>query len=97
MQYLHQLVRGHVLVALGQPAAGIEAYRRAILRWPTAQSPYVGLMSALIQTGARAEAEAAADNILNASADQTDPWFVYWLGDYRRYPDALRKLQEAIK
>jgi len=60
MQYLRQLVRGHVQVALGQPAAGVDAYRRAIERWPTAQSPYVGLMSALIQTGARAEADATA-------------------------------------
>jgi tetratricopeptide (TPR) repeat protein len=97
LSYLHQLFRGHIQVALGRPAAGVDAFRRAIDRWPTAQSPYVGLMHALVQTGARAEAEAIAEHIQTAPADQTDPWFTYWLGDYRVYPAAIARLQEMIR
>jgi predicted Zn-dependent protease len=97
MGYLHQLFRGHIQLALGHVPVAIDAYRRAIERWPTAQSPSVALMSALLQAGDQVQAEAVAERILTAPADQTDPWFTYWLGDYRLYPVALGTLQEMLR
>jgi hypothetical protein len=44
--------------------------------------------------GRREEAIALAEAIQTAPSDQYDPWWMYWLGDYRVYPAASARLRE---
>jgi hypothetical protein len=48
----------------------------------------------MVNRGNRDEAAALGDALQIAPPDQYDPWWVYWLGDYRVYPDMLGKVLE---
>jgi VWFA-related protein len=96
LRYLRQLFRGHVLVGLGRDNDAIAAYRAALALWPDAQSPQVSLMNSLLKVGNRAEADELAEGIQTAPMG-TDPWFSYWLGDYRFFPNAMARLREQIR
>jgi VWFA-related protein len=94
VRYLADLVRGQILRALGRPDDAAAAFRAALTTWPGAQSARVALMTLLLSRGAREEAAALAETIQSAPADQFDPWWTYWLGDFRTYPAMLDKLRE---
>jgi hypothetical protein len=51
-------------------------------------------MTLSMTRGNRDEAASLADAVQLTPADQYDPWWTYWLGDYRAYPSALEKLRE---
>ena len=51
-------------------------------------------MTLAVVRGHRDEAAALAETIQMAAADQYDPWWTYWLGDYRAYPAVLDQLRE---
>jgi hypothetical protein len=98
--YLRHLFEGHSLAALNRPTEAVAAYRDAI-RWvPTAQSARVSLMNTLLLTGGaddRIEAEALAEAIQTERAPITDPWWTYWLADYRFYPSLIQHLRERTR
>ena len=73
------------------------AYRAALAAWPGAQSAQVALMTLAVGRGNREEAGALAETIQMAAVDQYDPWWTYWLGDYRAYPAVLDKLRELAR
>jgi FMN phosphatase YigB (HAD superfamily) len=54
----------------------------------------VALMTLSVIRGGREDAGALAETIQMAPVDQYDPWWTYWLGDYRAYPAVLEKLRE---
>jgi len=97
VQYLTDLVRGQVLRARGQPDEAAKAYRAALATWPGAQSAQVALMTLLLTRGDRQEAARLAEAAETAPPDQFDPWWTYWLGDYRVYPGILAKLREMAQ
>jgi VWFA-related protein len=97
MQYLGQLVRGQILRALNRPAEAETAFRAALEAWPGAQSARVALMTLLVSRGAREEAVSLAEAAQAASADQYDPWWTYWLGDYRSSPLIFERLRELAR
>jgi tetratricopeptide (TPR) repeat protein len=95
VRYFADLVRGQILRARGSSEEAAAAFRAAFATWPGAQSARVALMTLLVSRGDRAEAAALAEATLSASANDFDPWWTYWLGDFRTYPamlDALREL-----
>ena len=94
LRYFASLVRGQLLRASGRPDDAAAAYRAALAAWPGAQSAQVALMTLSVIRGNREEAGALAEAIQMAPADQYDPWWTYWLGDYRAYPAVLEKLRE---
>jgi hypothetical protein len=51
-------------------------------------------MTLLVSRGEREEAAALAQAAETAPADQFDPWWVYWLGDYRAYPVIITHLRQ---
>jgi Flp pilus assembly protein TadD len=87
-------VRGQLLRASGRFDEATAAYRAALAAWPGAQSAQVALMTLSLIRGNREEAGALAEAIQMAAVDQYDPWWTYWLGDYRAYPAVLEKLRE---
>lgn len=93
LQYLAQLVRGKILRALGRSDDAAAAFRGALAAWPGAQSARVALMTLLVNRGEREEAGALADAAQTAAGDQYDPWWTYWLGDFRAYPALLDRLR----
>lgn len=95
--YLYELLGGQILSALDRPTDAIAAYRRALAAVPDAQSARVSLMDALILSGDRDAAAQLAASVQAAPMAGIDPWWLYWQGDYRRYPDALQKLRGMMR
>ena len=96
--YLTDLVRGQILRARGRPDEAAKAYRDALTTWPGAQSARVALMTLLLSRGDRQEAAKLAEAAETAAAgNQFDPWWTYWLGDYRVYPAIVAKLREIAR
>jgi VWFA-related protein len=93
VHYFNDLVRGQVLRSLNRPDEAAAALRAALVTWPDAQSARVALMALLINQGKLAEAGALAEAAQTAPADDYDPWWAYWLGDFRTYPATLDKLR----
>ena len=97
--YLTDLVRGQILRARGRPADAEKAYRDALTIWPGAQSARVALMTMVLSRGDRQEAAKLA-NAAETEADpatQFDPWWTFWLGDYRAYPGIVARLREIAR
>ena len=95
--FLHDLFTGHSLTALGRHGDAIAAYRSAVRRLPRAQSARVSLMNTLLLGGSpddRVEAEALAEAIQTDRTPFTDPWWIYWQGDFRFYPALIQRLRE---
>jgi len=97
VQYLTDLVRGQILRARGRPDDAAKAYRDALATWPDAQSARVALMTLQLSRGDRQEAAKLADASETAPPDQFDPWWTFWLGDYRVYPAIVAKLREIAQ
>lgn len=93
LQYLAHLIRGKILRALGRPDEAAAAFRAALEAWPGAQSARVALMTLLVNRGSREEAGSLAEAAQTAADDQYDPWWTYWLGDFRAYPALLDRLR----
>jgi tetratricopeptide (TPR) repeat protein len=93
LRYFAALVRGQVLRALGRSDEAVAALRSALETWPGAQSARVALMTLLLSRGDREGAGALAEAAQAAPADEFDPWWTYWLGDYRGYPVILDRLR----
>jgi tetratricopeptide (TPR) repeat protein len=95
--YLTDLVRGQILRVRGRQDEAVRAYQDALTTWPGAQSARVALMTLLLSRGDRQEAAQLAEAAETASGNQFDPWWTYWLGDYRVYPTIVAKLREFIQ
>ena len=91
--YLADLIRGQVQRARGQHDEAVAAFRSALATWPGAQSSRVALMTLLVNRGDREGAAALAEAAQTASDDEFDPWWTYWLGDFRSYPAMLDHLR----
>jgi VWFA-related protein len=94
IRYFTDLIRGQILRASGRSEDAAAAFRAALATWPGAQSAQVALMTLLMNRGSREEASALAEAVQTAPPDQYDPWWMYWLGDYRVYPAILARLRE---
>jgi len=97
LRYLRQLFLGHVLVALDRRDEAIEAYQRARSELPKAQSARVALMNAFLARGDRDEAESMAEQVQVEQSAEMDPWWMYWQGQYRLYPQAMGRLRGLIR
>jgi VWFA-related protein len=97
VQYLTDLVRGQIFRARGRLDDAAKAYRDALTTWPDAQSARVALMTLQLNRGDRQEAAKLAEASETATPDQFDPWWTYWLGDYRVYPAIVAKLREIAQ
>ena len=97
IRYFASLVRGQILLAARRPDGAAAAFRAALAAWPGAQSAQVALMTLFVSRGQREEAGALAEAIQTAALDQYDPWWMYWLGDYRLYPAIADRLRELAR
>jgi VWFA-related protein len=95
--YMTDLVRGQVLRALQRPDEAAAAFRAALTVFPGAQSARVALMALLVGHGHRQEAGSLAEAVQTPSEDQYDPWWTYWLGDFRVHQAYLQKLREMAQ
>jgi tetratricopeptide (TPR) repeat protein len=95
--YLRHLFRARTLDAVGRLDASAAAYRTAMEIAPRAQSARVGLMTYLLRRDDRTGAEALAEVVQAESRDAFDPWWAYWSGDYRFYPDIVDRLRELTR
>jgi VWFA-related protein len=96
MDYLRHLFKSHVLTSQSKWDEAAAEARAAHVLLPDAQSARVALMNALTLRGDTAGAEAVAENIETAPRTD-DPWWLYWLGDFRWYGVARQTLRGMIK
>jgi len=54
-------------------------------------------MTLVLSRGDRQEAAKLAEAAETQPANQFDPWWTFWLGDYRAYPAIVAKLREIAK
>jgi len=94
VRYFSHLIRGQLLRARGRFDDAAAAFRAALTAWPGAQSAQIALMTMLVSRGQREQAAAVSEAVQTAPADQYDPWWTYWLGDYRAYPAVVARLRE---
>jgi VWFA-related protein len=94
VRYLGNLVRGQLLRRAGRPDDAVAALRAALAAWPHAQAARLALMTLLIEQGDGAEAATIAEAVQTAGPTDGDPWWLYWVGDYRVYPDLRARLRE---
>jgi len=97
LRYLRLLFLGHVHAAANRPAEAIVAFRSATLALPGAQSARVALMNALLMNGNRPEAASLSELIQTDKGQTPDPWWTYWQGQYRMFPDALTRVRGMAK
>jgi VWFA-related protein len=97
IRYFADLARGQILRALGRSDEAAAAFKSALTTWPGAQSARVALMTLLVNRGERDQAAAMAEAVQTASDNDFDPWWTYWLGDFRGYPQVLDKLRELAR
>jgi hypothetical protein len=92
--YYRHLIGAQVLRHLDRADDAIASYRAALAAWPAAQAARVGLMTLLVERGDLAGAGMLSEAIQTAPPNQIDPWWVYWVGDYRSFSQQLRNLRE---
>jgi tetratricopeptide (TPR) repeat protein len=97
VRFLVDLARGKVLGRLGRLDEAEAAFRSALATWPGAQSARISLMTLLATGVDRREAAALAEAAETAPDGQLDPWWTYWLGDARVYPDIIARLRELTR
>jgi len=96
-RYLAGLVRAQVLRAQGERETAVIALREARRAMPDAQSARIALMTLLMSTGDRQEAEALAMAVQTPAPASFDPWWGYWLGDINDFPARLSRLRELSR
>jgi len=97
VNYLAALVEGRVLEALDRPEDAAEAYKRAVLLFPRAQSPFVAMAALRLKQDLQADALEWASRARMTSADSADPWWEYWMGDFRFVPTWLGAVRKAAQ
>jgi VWFA-related protein len=97
LRHLGLLIRGHLLRLVGRHDEAIAALRAALDVWPGAQTARVALMSAVAMQGASDEASDLANRLVTAPGGDSDPWWTYYLGDYRVYPHIRARLRELAR
>ena len=82
---------------VGPHEEALASYGRAMSILPGAQSARVAMMNAHLVHGNRPAAEAMAETLQQPAPRTTfDPWWLYWLGDYRWYPQAMAAARAMI-
>jgi VWFA-related protein len=97
LEYFAQLTRGQILRARNRGDEASAAFRAALAAWPGAQSARVALMTRLVTRGDREGAATLAEAAQTASDNDFDPWWTYWLGDYRGYPMIVERLRQLAR
>jgi murein tripeptide amidase MpaA len=92
MEYLRHLFKSQVYTSQGKLEEAAASARAAHVVIPEAQSARVALMNALSLAGDASGAERIAENIETAPRSE-DPWWTYWLGDFRWYGAAREILR----
>jgi tetratricopeptide (TPR) repeat protein len=97
LDYLRLLVRGQIHQARGETRSATEAFQYALGAWPRAQSARVSLLVLEAGHGSRFIAESLAESIQTASADDFDPWWRYWQGEYRHFTRDLASIRAMVR
>jgi len=96
MEYLRHLFKSHILASQNKLDDAATEARLAHVIVPEAQSARVALMNALSLKGDASAAQTVAENIETA-ARTDDPWWTYWLGDFRWYGAARDMLRRMVR
>jgi tetratricopeptide (TPR) repeat protein len=97
LRYFRWLLEGRAHDREGRLAAAVDAYRRALIAAPGAQTAELALASALARSGRQQEAHDLARSALVRKTDVSDPWLSYGQADLRFWPSITSALEAAIR
>ncbi len=97
LTYLAHFLSGRTHDAAAEPRQAETAYRRAIEAVPYAQAATSALAVRLFLDGRPDEAYALVDASFSARPRPADPWRAYGYGDFRFWPDLMRRLRQLVK
>jgi tetratricopeptide (TPR) repeat protein len=97
LEYLAWLFRAWAFEKLNQQDQAADAYRRALVLRPRAQSATIGLALVAFHAGDRDEARSLAASIWAGTTDTADPWWEYWPGDFRHAPRLVSGLRQLVQ
>jgi len=98
LDYLRLLFIGRALDRSKKQADAIEAYRRAVIVEPHAQTAQLALAATLAAANSRQEAFDVLNHALSGPQDVlADPWFTFGAGDQRFWPALVTQLRQAVR
>jgi tetratricopeptide (TPR) repeat protein len=97
VRYLAFFYAGRLLDTEHQETEAETSYRLALEALPNVQSGAEALGTVLFLRGQRDEAYAVVDAAFAAAPRPPDPWRLYIFGDYRSWPELIRKLHAELK
>jgi tetratricopeptide (TPR) repeat protein len=97
--YLSHYFTGRTLHNMGDPAAAVGAFERALAIVPNARSAATNLAAELLVSENAADRDRAYPLLQAAYSDPApnDPWRLYACGDARLWPVYMTQLREALK
>lgn len=97
VRYIGSLFLGVVGERLGRPAEARTHYERALAARRNAQSATIALATLLATTGDRTAADALLSPLVTSPAPAGDPWWSYWMGDFRLWFPLRDALRETVR
>jgi tetratricopeptide (TPR) repeat protein len=97
LKYLARLFRGRSLSELNRDAEAEASFRSALDLMPEAQSAQLALAITRVDQNDPAGANNLADVVLKRPAAAPDPWWSYWIGDARLWPEIVQALRREIR
>jgi len=99
LRYYGELFLGAEEEALAHYDAAFDAYQRAAVLYPTAQSPWLALSSLGHRRGDRAAAQQALQQLFDLPSDpleRDEPWWTYHVAQARNADDLLEALRRPF-
>ena len=93
---LAYFLRGRVLERQNKPEEAEQAYARAVAAMPNAQSAALADAALLMRQGRPDQANALVAASFNARPRPPDPWRLFPMGDYYRWPDEIAALRAEL-
>jgi hypothetical protein len=95
LRYISELLQAWAYTGKGDTKRATAAFQLAANAIPHAQTAAIGLASNLLILGSRDAGARLLDAAL--TSDVADPWLSHRGGEYRRWPQLIAQLREALK
>jgi tetratricopeptide (TPR) repeat protein len=97
VQYLAYFLAARLFEARKEPVDAARHYRRALEILPNVQSAATAVAAARFVDGAPDEAYGILESAFSTNPRPPDPWRLFFLGDYRFWPQVIQRLRAEIR
>ena len=97
VQYLAYFLTARLLDARKERVDASRNYRRALEILPNVQSAAIAVAAGRLVEGAPEEAYTILESAFDSNPRPPDPWRLFFLGDYRSWPQLIQRLRAGIR